>query len=282
MATRKRHVGIVGLGYVGRGMERLFRLGGHHVELCDILMPNYEDQKRRINECELAVICVPTPEDADGGCDTSLVEEVCEWLQTPLVLIKSTVNPGFTDSMNENYSYGQNDRFHFSPEYMGEPRNYVAPWRAPDPRAPETHSWVTIGGPNADAVMDFFTPCMANDVKYRLTSNTAAEMAKYMENAYFAMKVTFCNEIAKLCEELGVKYKEVRSLWLLDPRMNGDHTVVFPDKPYFDGKCLPKDLSAIIQLAAEYAVSMPLLTAVRNINDRARGLIADEGEADAA
>jgi UDPglucose 6-dehydrogenase len=268
MARKKMIVGVVGAaGYVGKGMVGLFQRA-HDVVACDPVHGEgyYANAKQDSGRWDLAVLCVPTPMDTvSGACDVSIVESVFEWCRphTGLVLVKSTVPPGTCERLSKSHGLD----VHFSPEYMGEPRNFVAPWRTPDPTRPEMHGWVTVGGPRASEVLDFFTPCMSNDARYIATSSRAAEMAKYMENTYFALKVTFCNEIAKACKAFGVSYHQVRELWLADPRMHGDHTIVFPDSPGFGGKCLPKDLSALIVAAREAGVHLPLLNMVQAINN---------------
>jgi len=77
-------------------------------------------------------------------------------------------------------------------------------------------------------------------------------MAKYMENSFYATKITFCYEMACICQKAGIDYNEARELWLLDPRINPMHTAVFAqnDNP-FGGKCLPKDITALATWAKE-------------------------------
>lgn len=264
-----RKIGIIGMGYVGTAMADLF---ARHfdVRAHDPAHALLRD-RGNVMGVDLAIVCVPTPIDVDdGGADLSNIWEVCQWLDAPLVCIKSTITPGTIDRLNRSIvGPSGKDRFHFSPEYIGEGKNFVAPWRGLDPRDARSHPFVIVGGPQADDVLAYFQQVMAADARYVATSARAAELAKYMENAYFAAKVTFCNEFARIAQGFGVSYNELRALWTLDPRVEADHTLVFPDKPYFDGKCLPKDLSAIIEAAKAVDVDVPLLVAIRNINQQA-------------
>lgn len=269
-----KKIGIIGMGYVGAAMARLFYgRGGFDVRLYDksteVLLDFgvFDPRREDVMGVDLAIVCVPTPMGEDGEADLSAVYEVCDWIDAPLVCIKSTVPPGVTDRIN--LAYGGFGRFHFSPEYIGEGKNFVAPWRGLDPRDARSHPFVIVGGPQPDLVLEYFQRVMAADARYVATSARAAELAKYMENAYFAAKVTFCNEFARIAQGFGVSYNELRALWTLDPRVEADHTLVFPDKPFFDGKCLPKDLSAIIEAAKAVNVDVPLLAAIRNINQQA-------------
>jgi UDP-glucose 6-dehydrogenase len=97
-----------------------------------------------------------------------------------------------------------------------------------------------------------------------------AELTKYMENAFLALKVTFCNEFYDIAEAQGVDYNELRELWLLDPRIGRSHTFVLPFGRGFGGRCLPKDLNAIIHAARGAGVEAGLLEAVRDVNDAIR------------
>lgn len=258
----KKKIGIIGYGYVGRAMRRLFET---HFE---IFLYDIETHpvKQNVEGMDLIVICVPTPCSADGSCDTSIVSEVVSWVDAPLILIKSTVPPGTTDELSKKY----NKQLHFSPEYIGEPSNFVPPWKYPDPVTAAWHSFVIVGGPRASEVLDYFATVMATSAHYVSCSNKEAELAKYMENAYFALKVAFCNEFFDIADRFGVDYKKLRELWLLDSRIDPDHTLVFRDKRGFGGKCLPKDLSAIVKLAEENNFDPILLRSILLSNEKVR------------
>lgn len=261
-----KRIGIVGHGYVGQGMERLFS-SAFDISIYEpnLLHPPTQTRKA-VMGVDLAVICVPTPMREDGSADILAVEESVAFLDAPLILIKSTVPPGTTDHLANKYMKA----VHFSPEFMGEPKNFVPKWKYPDPRDPRKHDWVIVGGKNASEVLDYFVRVMSVDTRFHACTALEAELTKYMENAYFATKVTFCNEFARIAEAFGVDYKRLRELWLLDPRMEADHTAVFRDAPGFGGKCLPKDLSAIIAAAEKAGYEPGLLKAVRAVNDKLR------------
>ena len=92
-----------------------------------------------------------------------------------------------------------------------------------------------------------------------------------MENIYFATKVTFANEMRKVCEAFGADYWMVREGWALDPRVDPMHTAVFPQNPGFGGKCLPKDLNALISAAREVGYEAEFFQEVWRSNKRFRG-----------
>src|SRR3989344_3961415 len=236
----KGQVAIIGYGYVGKAMHKIFP----NALVYDVNMGSQDE----VNEkAELAIICVPTPSKEDGFCDTSVVEEMIGWLKTPLILIKSTIPPGTTEKLKEKYQ----KRFCFSPEYIGEGKYAIPPWKYPDPEDPRFHGFLIIGGarPDAERITQIFQRRLGPDTVYRITDSKTAELTKYMENAWLATKVIFCNEFYDIAEKFGVSYAELRELWLLDPRVGRMHTAVFADERGFGGKCLPKDVSAIIKAA---------------------------------
>ena len=101
-----------------------------------------------------------------------------------------------------------------------------------------------------------------------------AELTKYMENAWLATQVTFSNEFYEIAQNFGVDYLELRELWGLDPRVSMSHTLVFKHKRGFGGKCLPKDLDAIIMSASQQGYTPDFLKAIKEVNTRFRQLSA--------
>jgi len=252
-------IGIVGYGYVGRAMHHFFR-DHYEVALHD---PNVsvETSLDDVNECDIAFVCVPTPMGRDRSCDTSIVEEVIESLETDLIVIKSTVAVGTTDKLKEKYS----KRIVFSPEYCGE-SSYWSPYSF-HTKIVDT-PFFTFGGDPEDTseCIDYYLPVAGPTKTYHQTTSQAAEMAKYMENAFYAAKIAFCNEMYSICESVGVDWNAVREAWLLDPRINPMHTAVFKNKRGYKGKCLPKDINELIALAESVGVVPHLLEGVEKSN----------------
>ena len=83
---------------------------------------------------------------------------------------------------------------------------------------------------------------------FRITDSRTAELAKYMENSYLAMKVSFCQQFFDIAEKTGVCYEELRELFTLDPRVDASHTFVYRDRPYWDSHCLNKDVRAVAEV----------------------------------
>ncbi len=265
-------VAIIGYGYVGKAIEAFFK-DHFEVLIYDPAYPQYasSEAKEKINrEAGLAVICVPTPMKDDRSVDTSYVEDALSWLTTPLILMKSTVPPGTTDALRAKTGKA----LAFSPEYIGEGKYEVPYWKDhPHPTDMKKHSFVTIGGPKevTRALVPYFQRIMGAEPRIFQTDSTTAELAKYMENAYLATKVTFCNEFYDIANAFGVDYHELRELWLADGRIGRSHTAVFPFSRGFGGKCLPKDTNGIIERAKEKGYVPHLLSAVVDANARIRG-----------
>lgn len=263
-------VAIIGHGYVGKGMQQIFP---------DAIIVDPPKTKREglLDEivgfdataaADLAIVCVPSPMRADGSCDTSIVESVVPQIRSEFILIKSTVEPGTTWRLAHRYR----KRICFSPEYMGESR-YWTPAQYPDPRSPISHGFMIIGGSpdHCSAIADIFLPVLGPATRFRFMSSTEAELVKYAENSFFALKVTFANELRRICDRIGVNYHTVREGWLDDPRVGPMHTAAFRDAPGFDGKCLPKDIAALAAFMRGHKSPSGLLEAVIAANQELKG-----------
>lgn len=251
---------IIGAGHVGKGMQIIFP----NAKMID--PPLGMGQISDADGLELAIVCVPTPMAQDGSCDTSIVHEVVHALNTKLILIKSTVEPGTTARLRSKTG----KRLVFSPEYMGESK-YWTPPQYPDPYSPISHGFMILGGLAEDcsAIADIFLPVLGPTTRFRFMSSTEAELVKYAENSFFAMKVTFANELRRICDLVGANYHTVREGWLDDPRTGPMHTAAFKQSPGFGGKCLPKDISGLSALFRKHGADSKLLDAVICVNEYA-------------
>lgn len=294
---------IIGHGVVGYGIHKVFKNSVvgvidpnidenkiHDLLITDSLNENlqrYDSVDAYIEKSKLSnvkdgvdmfVVCVPTNAGIDGRANTELLEYIVEqlgeytrWnLLRPVILIKSTTPPSVLKNLNSKY-----DNVVFSPEYMGESKYFTPYWKYPDPQRMETHGWQTFGGRSTftNACVDIFIEVLGATTKFYQTDIVTAGLAKYMENAYFATKVTFCNEFAQICEAFGVSYNNLREIWLADPRVEPMHTAVFTKNRGYGGKCFPKDVKAIIADSINYGRYVPeLLKSVDQVNTKIRSL----------
>lgn len=257
-------VGIVGYGYVGKGMHKIFPDATIYDKQLNI------GSKEEINKCNLTIVCVPTPmkesEKEFKPADTSIVEEVVNWINSKYILIKSTIPPQTTDRLIKQTG----KKICFSPEYMGEGGYQITPWKYMSPTDPQTHDFIIIGGDKKtrEEIANIFTERLGPEKTYYLCEASEAEMIKYLENAYIGLKVTFFNQIYDLCQALKISFHTVREGWALDNRVDKMHTSVFVNKRKIDGKCLPKDINALVAKAEELGIDLSLLKLIIKRNEQ--------------
>lgn len=232
-------VAIIGNGWVGKAYQKMFPDAVIYDEPLGI------GSRENVNSCDLAIICVPTPAK-HGQLDVSIVEQVVGWIQTPLILIKSALQPGTVDRLVKRTG----KRIAVSVEMVGEGRYFVPYWKYPDPEDPTKHSFLIVGGEDETArrCADFIWSRMSPDINIHLTTAIEAEICKLMENTWGALKVTFANTMYDICDDLGANYTRVLQAWGADGRTEKMHMRVVPGKRGWGGKCYSKDVPAIAAL----------------------------------
>lgn len=261
-----KKIAVIGAGYVGTSVNNFFK---DHFDVA-LYDPKIKELPQKFDVADLYVLAVPTPESADHSVDLSYVRDALSRIpnQGGLVLIKSTIPPKTTAMLKTEVA----QRIVFSPEYIGEGKYQVQWWKDknyPHPTDMKLHNFQIFGGAREDcvAVSEFFQKVVGPEPEMCFTDSTTAELCKYMENSWGATKVTFCNEFANMAEVFGVKYAELRELWLKDGRVERMHTAVFPDKRGFGGKCYPKDVNGIVQQSKKAGYTPKLLQSVLEVND---------------
>ncbi len=177
------------------------------------------------------------------------------------VVLRSTVPPGTTAELSRRHERA----VIFWPEYVGESSFVIQPMDQLQNRPFQIigASKSAISAAWLDLIAETYGPL----VRLSQMDSTEAEIVKYMENCYFAVKVTFVNEFRRLCDSLGADWHSVREGWLLDPRIERDHSDAFRGQPGYDGKCLPKDVAAIIAHGTEVGIDLKLLSTVQDLNE---------------
>ena len=171
--------------------------------------------------------------------------------------IKSTVVPGTVNRLASITG----KRIVFSPEYVGEtPFHKSKQTQEPD--------LVAVGGDldTCELVLDAYRSVLGPQPQYFVTDSVTAELSKYMENCFFATKVAFVAEFYLLAKHFGANFTQMREIWVADTRVGRSHSTVV-SKPGFGGRCLPKDLSAIIYQARQQGETPTLLEAVQILNN---------------
>lgn len=245
---------IIGYGVVGKAQEQF--LGKENCVIYDPFA-GFNDKKKINDECLISFICVPTPMNEDGSCNTDIVEESVKWVTTPIIVIRSTVTPGTTELLSKKYK----KNIIFQPEYLGETAHH--PYADKDNK-----DFIILGGNKKDClkVSQLLQRRVPQTVRFYFTDSKTAELCKYMENSFLATKVIFCNEFYEMANLLGVNYNELRELWLADSRIGKTHTFVYPEERGFGGKCLPKDVSGIYVKMKQNGYEPKLIKAVLEAN----------------
>lgn len=244
-------VAIIGHGWVGRSVEKLF-------PDAYIYNPPKSTSKRKANKADVAFICVPTPSINEGALDTSIVEECVAWSESPLIVIRSTVNPGTCDYLSKKY----NKRIVIQPEYLGETIQHPL---FEEKNAP----FLVLGGKPEDrrVLIDLYTGVYNANIKIRQVTAYEAEVIKLTENRAISFKVAQCQELYDVCEKAGIDYYTIRdAVYGDDPRFNLWWTFVFPDKRGFNSKCIPKDIYAWCAWAESLGINPQITRALLEKN----------------
>ena len=243
---------IIGLGVVGQAQVRLF---GDLVHAAYDPVHGVPYPAEAIAECDFAVVAVGTPQAGDGAADLAALEEALGRIPPEMpVLIRSTIPPGTMAGLEKTRGCVAH-----MPEFLNEREDGA--WRQS-----RDVPFVILGG--QPLAVEYFAVVLrkVTGVQVHECSGLEAELVKYTANCFLAAKVTFVNEMARVCSAFGAKWEDVRDGWLLDPRVGHSHTKV--EGPGFGGRCFPKDLSALIK-ASEGAGYMPeFLWAVEETNAR--------------
>jgi GDP-mannose 6-dehydrogenase len=246
-----------------------------------------DNQDEAIMQTELSFVCVGTPSQSNGNLDLTYIRRVCELIGRALktksarhtVVIRSTILPGTMMQIViptlEEYS-GKKAGVDFgvcnNPEFLRE-GSAVKDFNSP----PKT----VIGEVDRESG-DALATLYANlDAPFIRTDLETAEMVKYVDNIWHALKIGFANEIGNLCKSFSIDSHEVMKIFCQDKKLNISPAYLMPGFA-FGGSCLPKDLRALAYKAKTHDLSIPILNAILPSNEMqvARGLrlITEKGQ----
>jgi len=294
-------IAVVGTGYVGLVTGACFAEFGVDVTCVDIseeriarlnvgVMPIYEpgleqlvtknvqagrlrfttDIKYAVEQALVIFLAVGTPPLPDGSPDLAFVEaaarSIAEHMNGYKVIVtKSTVPIGTGERLRKLISEKQTKRFSFgivsNPEFLREGaaiNDFMRPDR------------VVIGTADEEAaaiMKDLYRPLYLIEAPFVITSLEAAELTKYAANAFLAMKISFINEVANLCDKIGCDVHDVARAMGMDRRIGGKF--LHPG-PGFGGSCFPKDTQALVSVARQYGCDSLIVDAVIEVNRRQR------------
>ncbi|MEW2921838.1 UDP-glucose/GDP-mannose dehydrogenase family protein [Muricauda sp. ANG21] len=302
---------VVGTGYVGLVTGTCFAEMGNNVTCVDIdeqkinnlkngIIPIYEpglepmvmrnvanktllfhtELKECLHGSDMVFIAVGTPMGEDGSADLKYVlqvaKEIGQHMSTPLIVVdKSTVPVGTGDKVRtvieqELAKRNVTIEFHVvsNPEFLKE-GDAISDFMKPDRVVVGTDHKET-----AEAMRQLYSPFFRSSMDRMLVMDLrSAEMTKYVANAMLATKISFMNEVANICELVGADVNKVRIGIGSDSRIG--YSFIYPGSGY-GGSCFPKDVKALKKTAEQHGYQAQLLSAVEDVNDRQKYVIADK------
>ena len=291
------NVGVIGSGYVGLVAGTCFAESGNDVICADVneekiaqlnlgKIPIYEPGLEQmieanaeagrlrfttnIQECiqgsEVIFIAVGTPSDTDGSADLKYVLQVAQTIGKcmngpKIVVNKSTVPVGTADLVSNEIAKYTDLPFDVvsNPEFLKE-GSAIEDFMKPDR--------VVIGTSSVEAaevMRELYSPFVRTDNPILIMDVKSAEVTKYAANSLLATRITFMNEIANLCEQVGADVSHVRRGIGTDSRIGP--SFLFPGVGY-GGSCFPKDVRALIKTGVTHGVRMSVIESVDVANDR--------------
>ncbi len=267
-------VGIVGLGYVGGTMGEAFAAAGVPTRGYDRYLQ--VGAAADLADCGVVFLCVPTPPGPDGAHDLtelwSAVRELAPLLEPGCVVtVKSTVAPGTCDRLAGEFPGLE---FAMVPEFLVAARP-LETFTRPDR--------IIIGAASdaAGSTLQELLQRVAPFAPVLRVRPIEAELIKLCSNAMLAVKVSFANELAEICERFGVAWSRVQPGVGLDRRIGPDHLLVSPERG-FGGACLPKDLDGLIAASRAAGYEPSLLAEMAEFNVRIRREALAEGNGGSA
>lgn len=220
--------------------------------------------KSGVKDAQVIFLALPTPPDYDGSADLSYILGVADDLGKLLnhytvVIDKSTVPVGTAGRVRRHISKNTKVKFDVvsNPEFLREGfavNDFMKPDR------------IVIGTSSAKAkkvMEELYSPFAQQGSQIIFMDEASAEMTKYAANSFLATKISFMNEVANLCEEVGADVDAVREGIGADDRIG--KRFLFPGIGY-GGSCFPKDVQALKKTAEQYGQEFKILEAVTNVN----------------
>ena len=230
------------------------------------------DARDAVLHSDLILVCVGTPSQPNSNLDYRYVRRVCEEIGSVLrdsserrsVVIRSTILPGTmarlvipTLEEASGKRFGEDFGVANNPEFLREGSAVHDFFNPPK----------TVIGESHDVTGRLLASLYANiDAPLIRTSMAVAEMVKYVDNAWHALKVVFGNEIGNICKEVGIDSHTVMDIFCRDTKLNLSSYYLKPGFA-FGGSCLPKDLRALTYTARKLDLELPVLTRSRRVID---------------
>jgi len=249
-------IGVVGLGIVGSACRAGFERCGYSVSVHDIKL---DTRIENLLHTEIVYVCVPTPSDDQGNCDTTIVENVVAQLREldyeGVIAIKSTVVPGTTQKLINRYD----DRIVFVPEFLKE--------RSAEYDFIFDQKLLLVGTNNVN--YHYLVVRSHGDLPKSIQriDPTEAELVKYYHNTFNAVRITFANIFYEICQQFDVDYDKVKAAFLVNNGMPDEYLDVKPELRGYGGACLPKDVKAMHLLCEQLGLPNRLFDHIDSENN---------------
>lgn len=233
------------------------------------------------HQTDVALICVATPSESNGSIDLKYIKRVCEHIGAGIkykqeyfvVVVRSTVLPGTIENavipvleLASRKKVGKDFGVCMNPEFMREGSSVYDFYNPPKIIVGEYDN--KTGNVVEEIYKGIHAPLIRTDIK-------VAEMIKYADNTFHALKVSFANEIGNICKKLGIDSHKVMDMFCMDKKLNLSPYYLKPGFA-FGGSCLPKDLRAITYKAKMEDVDTPVLSNILRSNRRQIQLVIDK------
>jgi GDP-mannose 6-dehydrogenase len=302
-------IAVFGLGYVGMTTAACLTREGHEVVGVDVsdekiaivnagkspitepgldqlveravrkgLLSATKDASRHLDSCTMAIVCVGTPSAPDGSHNMSFIAEVSHQIAelvgparatTLTVVFRSTIRPGTIEELVlpifEDAVRGRMDLVEvvYNPEFLRESvaiEDFLNPPK------------IVIGTKDGErcTALDELNARIEAPVFY--TTYRAAEMTKFVDNTFHAVKIAFANEVGRVCDKLGISAATVHKIFISDTKLNISPYYLRPGGA-FGGSCLPKDVRAFQYIASDVGAHACLVDSVLRSNDEHKNFL---------
>ena len=245
------------MGIVGNANYLGFNMLGHSLVMHDI---KFDTRIEEVSDTDIVYVCVPTP-DHNRRCDTSVVESVIKELNAisykGIIGIRSTVYPGFTEQMIEKY---KNLIICFVPEFLRE--------RCAADDFVNNHTLLAVGTNDPHVYNKIVESHGDLPKNKKQLSPTEAEILKYYNNSFAALKIVFANIMFELCETLECDYSKVKDTYVLTGKTNDLYLDVNNKLRGFGGMCLPKDVNALSIILKDHNLDFELINSISADNNK--------------
>lgn len=249
------NIGIIGIGVLGKAYLNGFKKWGHKVITYDI---KGKYNFKHILKSDVVFLCVPSPSNKDGRCDTSIVESAINKLNISnykgIISIASTVEIGFTKRISKKF---KNLKICSVPELLKE-RSASKDF---------SNNKIIVIGTNNRAIYNKVKKCFKNK-KCFFVKPEEAEIFKYFNNCYAALRIIFANIFYEISLKNRSNYKKIKDIYISTGKAVDMYLNVNKDLRGFAGMCLPKDVRAVKHYMKKNHINFDLIKYIDSDNQK--------------